>query len=403
MTFPSAGSIAFVGFNADGGDSFAFLAVDGIPAGTTIYFRDDEWDGSAFSGNGESRIAWTTATAVQPGTIVQIDNIFGSTTGTQPLPASTGTATITTNNLGGRGLNATAEELYAYVGTDADTPSTFLAAIATDGFGDGQGVLTGTGLVAGTTALELGAGAGSPDVAVYGAEVAQTDFGTDRALALSTINNPANWLTQDATGDQSNDGIGPEGDFLGDPESPLNGATFAICFWPGTRIATPAGEAPIESLRPGDLVLTAEGEAVPVRWLWRQTIAQGAADPDRAHPVRIASGALGGGLPRRDLRVSPRHAIRLGAVLAEAGALANGGSIRAEHEAGPLVWYTIELDAHRLILAEGVAAESFLDHVPRRMFDGWDAYLAAGGEDREIAEMALPRVQSARQAALAAA
>lgn len=403
MTFPAAGSIAFLGFNADGGDSFAFLAVDGIPAGTTIYFRDDPWDGSAFTGNSESRMAWTTTTAVDPGAIVQISGIFGNTTGTQSLTASSGTATITTNNSFGRGLSATAEELYAYVGSDADTPSTFLAAIANDGFGDGQGVLTGTGLVAGTTALELGAGAGSPDVAVYDAATKQTDFGTDRALLLSTVNNPANWLTQDGSGDQSDDGLLAEGDFLGDPQSPLNGATFAICFWPGTRIATPAGEVPIEGLRPGDLVLTAEGEAVPVRWLWRQTIAPGAADPDRAHPVRIAAGALGGGLPRRDLRVSPRHAIRLGTVLAEVGALANGGSIRAEHEAGPLVWYTVELDAHRLILAEGVAAESFIDHVPRQMFDGWAEYLAAGGEDRPIAEMALPRVQSARQAVLAAA
>ncbi|TDG04992.1 hypothetical protein E2C05_31985, partial [Paracraurococcus ruber] len=46
-----------------------------------------------------------------------------------------------------------------------------------------------------------------------------------------------------------------------------------ICFYPGTRIRTPDGEAAVETLAIGDLVLTADGQARPVRWVGRQTVA----------------------------------------------------------------------------------------------------------------------------------
>ena len=58
------GSIAFVGFNADGNDGFAFVAIDGIPTGTVIHFNDNEWNGQpigaggAFN-SGEGSLTWT--------------------------------------------------------------------------------------------------------------------------------------------------------------------------------------------------------------------------------------------------------------------------------------------------------------------------------------------------------
>jgi hypothetical protein len=36
------GSIAFVGFNADGNDGFAFIVIDPIAAGSVIRFSDNE-------------------------------------------------------------------------------------------------------------------------------------------------------------------------------------------------------------------------------------------------------------------------------------------------------------------------------------------------------------------------
>ncbi|MDI3306671.1 MAG: Hint domain-containing protein, partial [Acetobacteraceae bacterium] len=43
-----------------------------------------------------------------------------------------------------------------------------------------------------------------------------------------------------------------------------------ICFYPGTLIRTLDGEVAVETLKIGDLVLTAEGKAMPVRWIGRQ-------------------------------------------------------------------------------------------------------------------------------------
>jgi hypothetical protein len=174
---------------------------------------------------------------------------------------------------------------------------------------------------------------------------------------------------------------------------------LVYCFLEGTRIATPAGEVAVETLQTGDLVLTAEGAAVPVRWVGRQTVAARFADPLRTLPVRIAAGALGEGLPRRDLLVSPGHALGLDGVLAEAAALVNGTTISRVRKAElpeRFTYYHVELADHALLLAEGAPAESFVDHASRRHFDN-AAEHAALHDGTPIAEMALPRACAARQ------
>lgn len=157
----------------------------------------------------------------------------------------------------------------------------------------------------------------------------------------------------------------------------------------------------MDALRPGDLVLTADGRAVPVRWIGQQTVATLFADPLRSLPVRIAAGALGEGLPRRDLLVSPGHAIGLGDCIAEAGALVNGTSIRREPRTtlpARFTWYHVELAEHALILAEGAPAESFVDSASPERFDNAAERTALLGNDvPPIPEMDLPRVRSARQ------
>lgn len=86
-------------------------------------------------------------------------------------------------------------------------------------------------------------------------------------------------------------------------------ASVLTCFLTGTRIRTPQGDANIEALTIGDLVLTADGRALPVRWLGMSRVATRFADPLRVLPIRIAAGALGGSLPVRDLLVSPNHGV----------------------------------------------------------------------------------------------
>lgn len=176
-------------------------------------------------------------------------------------------------------------------------------------------------------------------------------------------------------------------------------AAEAACFCAGTLIATPEGERPVETLAIGDRVLTADGTAREVRWIGRQTIAAAFADPLRALPVRIAAGALGNGLPRRDLTLSPDHALLVDGVLVQAGALVDGLLVTRLADPGPrFTYFHVELEDQSLILAEGVPAETFVDNVTRERFDNFAEFVALYGETGPtIDELALPRVKSARQ------
>jgi hypothetical protein len=176
-------------------------------------------------------------------------------------------------------------------------------------------------------------------------------------------------------------------------------APFTVCFLAGTSIGTPAGETQVENLAVGDLVLTADGRAAPVKWVGIQTVVSVFADPLRSFPIHISAGALGAGLPIRDLRVSPDHALFLDSVLVQAGALVNGTTIVRE-TAMPerFTYFHVELEDHALILAEGVPAETFLDTVTRQRFDNYAEYEALYGDTgATIAEMDAPRIKSARQ------
>jgi hypothetical protein len=167
---------------------------------------------------------------------------------------------------------------------------------------------------------------------------------------------------------------------------------------PGTQITIPQGEISVESLQRGDLVVTADGRNVPVRWIGRQTISTLFADPVRVLPICIKAGALAENVPSRDLYVSPDHAILVDDILVHASALVNGTSIvRAPAPASTFTYYHVELADHSLLLADNVPAESFIDNVDRLAFDNWDEHEALGDEAAPLIEMAYPRAKAARQ------
>ncbi|WP_419728005.1 Hint domain-containing protein [Lichenicola sp.] len=143
----------------------------------------------------------------------------------------------------------------------------------------------------------------------------------------------------------------------------------SACYCPGTLILTEAGEMPIEQLAIGDRVLTAVGGVETIRWIGRRSydsrFVAGRAD---ILPVRIAAGALGQGRPRRDLLVSPQHAISLHGVLVPAVALINGVSITQPDLRDAVQYVHLELDRHQLIIAEGTPSESFVDDDSRGQF-----------------------------------
>ena len=126
----------------------------------------------------------------------------------------------------------------------------------------------------------------------------------------------------------------------------------------GTPIATPQGEVAIDTLAPGDTVLTPQGPRT-VRHV-ATTTADPATAPTRLLPVLVVQGACGGGLPRTDLLMPPQQllfvqdsALPQGA-LAAIGALVNGRTILRTAATGPVDWVRVELEAPGLLLAAGL-------------------------------------------------
>lgn len=91
------------------------------------------------------------------------------------------------------------------------------------------------------------------------------------------------------------------------------------CFTRGALIMTPDGEVPIEQLHAGDFVTTLDGGAERIRWIGSRHVklVGNAATLDKLRPVRIVAGALGQGLPKRDLLVSRQHRLMVVSKIAE--------------------------------------------------------------------------------------
>ena len=183
------------------------------------------------------------------------------------------------------------------------------------------------------------------------------------------------------------------------PETDNAGGTdLVICFYAGTRLLTPCGEKTVETLMVGDLVTTSDGLLKPVSWIGRQTVSTAFADPLRVLPIRIRAGVLNDHVPSRDLLLSPDHAILVGDVLVQAGALVNAASIiREANVPGTFTYYHVEIDDHSLVLAENTPAETFVDNVDRLNFDNWAEHETLYPGGKSIIELPYPRAKAHRQ------
>ncbi|MFN6251467.1 MAG: Hint domain-containing protein, partial [Acetobacteraceae bacterium] len=147
-----------------------------------------------------------------------------------------------------------------------------------------------------------------------------------------------------------------------------------ICFAEGTRIMTPSGEDVVENLRAGDMVLAMRnGQAgfEALRWVGSMDVAvpRDAAMAAKTAPILIKAGALADGLPARDLRVSPDHAIEVDGYLIPAKHLVNGTSIVQEAWCQRVRYFHLELEAHGLLLSDGLWTESYLEDGNRHVFN----------------------------------
>jgi hypothetical protein len=165
------------------------------------------------------------------------------------------------------------------------------------------------------------------------------------------------------------------------------------CFLAGTHLQTPNGMRPVEALRAGDLLVTADGEA-PIRRVGRSNICRLGMGPLDWLPIRLYAGALGPNCPTHDLLVSSGQGILIGGVLAHAGALVNGETIVREYDAPAIfTYYEVELDAHAVLLAEGAPVESFLAGAADFDFGTWSNRT----EPARTRDLPYPRVKTARQ------
>lgn len=145
-----------------------------------------------------------------------------------------------------------------------------------------------------------------------------------------------------------------------------------ICFTAGTMILTPSGEVAIETLSRGDLVTDIDGVAHKVRWIGQRRLSLPKSGYfDKWRPIRIAADTFGDGCPSRTTRLSQEHRVLLqdwranlyfheDSVLAAAKFLTNDNSIVVDRSLGTVVYFHILCDAHVILVANGLPAESLL-------------------------------------------
>ncbi|WP_420012036.1 Hint domain-containing protein [Tateyamaria sp.] len=159
----------------------------------------------------------------------------------------------------------------------------------------------------------------------------------------------------------------------GDPAGTLtftNIENVIPCFTPGTLIATPSGERRVEELKVGDRVITRDNGIQQIRWVGARDMS-GAELAAAAHlrPVLIQKGALGAGLPERDMLVSPQHRVLMAndktalyfdesEVLVAAKHLTGMDGIDVV-EASATTYIHVMFDHHEVILSDGAWTESF--------------------------------------------
>lgn len=144
-----------------------------------------------------------------------------------------------------------------------------------------------------------------------------------------------------------------------------------ICFTPGTQIATPFGDVPVQHLREGDLVLTRDAGPQPILWIGQRHLsgAKLFRHPE-LRPIRFYAGALGISRPDEELIVSPSHRLLIAnrdvlnnfgtpEVLVSARDLVNGSTIQVEERAKTVSYIHLLLERHHVVWANNVECESY--------------------------------------------
>lgn len=137
------------------------------------------------------------------------------------------------------------------------------------------------------------------------------------------------------------------------------------CFTAQSLMATASGPVPVAGLGPGMRLLTRDNGPQELRWVGRRSFGwQALGLNPLLRPVRIAAGALGAGLPEREMIVSPNHRFLTGPGAAdERLTMARDLLGRPGIGLAPLSrveYWQLLFDRHELLLSDGCWSESFL-------------------------------------------
>jgi autotransporter passenger strand-loop-strand repeat protein len=383
----SSGGVASGATVTDGG--YQFVDAGGSASGTTVSSGGSELisSGGVTYGTvvvGNRGIEVISAGGNASGTTVGAggrDLVFGTADGTQinsggaEIVAPGGTASGTMVGSGGTQL----------ISAGGSANGTVVSSGGTELFSPGGTVTNSVIMTGGRIELR--------NVAFDSAGTAVLDSGTD----ILTVTEGSTTYTQQLAGDYSGEYFRLDTDNLGGTFVTLEEGT--PCYCRGTLILTDTGEVPVEDLRIGDRLMTHWGAARPIRWIGTRSYAgRFAAGNKNVLPVRIAAGALDENVPKRDLFVSPLHAMFLDGMLIPAHALVNGTSIVQATQIEQVEYFHLELDFHDVIVAEGALSESFVDDDSRGMFqnaaDHRRLYPDAG---RKPAEYCAPIVEDGEE------
>ncbi len=219
--------------------------------------------------------------------------------------------------------------------------------------------MDGTAITSGQIYLEQSytlTAAGETTITLYRVEIAGTVVGY---VATSPL---VEGVTYATTTSNVTPGNAPD-------TSQPGGIIDVPCFVAGTMIETPQGLVAVETLKAGDLVVTAEGVARPIRWAGSKLIAPKLCKDRNLSPIRIPKDAFGPDLPRRDLLVSPNHRVVLNGaevqlltgeeqVFVAAKFLVGFAGITRADSLNLVPYVHLLLDEHAVLISEGVATES---------------------------------------------
>ena len=142
------------------------------------------------------------------------------------------------------------------------------------------------------------------------------------------------------------------------------------CFVPGTAIATPKGEVMVEDLRAGDRVITRDNGIQQIVWTGTKRVSNNQITTfPELRAIAIKAGAMGNGMPERDLLVSPTHRMLIVSDLAKKHFGETEVLVAAKHMlamdgvevsiAPYLTYIHFMCERHEIVLSNGAWSESF--------------------------------------------